>query len=70
MSYAQTVGALHQIWSKRFIKADFKVEQDRILAEIQRAGMMDDYEIRPDFEPKDEPPPPPSGGYLTPPPAG
>ncbi|MAT81858.1 MAG: hypothetical protein CMJ29_09485 [Phycisphaerae bacterium] len=58
LSYAQTVGALHRIWRKGFIEADFKVEQDRILAEIRRAGMMDDYEIRPDFEPdelSDEP---------------
>jgi hypothetical protein len=70
MSYAQTVGALHQIWNKKFIDADFKVEQDRILAEIQRAGMMDDYEVRPDFEPEDDTVPPPSDGYLTLPPLG
>ncbi|MCH2133255.1 MAG: flagellar basal body P-ring protein FlgI [Phycisphaerales bacterium] len=55
LSYAQTVGAIHRIWRKRFIDADFKVEQDRILAEIRRAGQIDDYEVRPDFDPEPEP---------------
>ncbi len=34
LSYGQTVGALHQIWRQGYIKADFKAEQDRILAAI------------------------------------
>ena len=64
LSYAQTVGALYRIWRKGFIEADFKVEQDRILAEIRRAGMMDDYEIRPDFEPTDTFEEPPTDGVA------
>ncbi len=48
-SYAETVGAVHQIWRREFIAADFKVEQDRIMAEIRRAGTIDDYEVRPNF---------------------
>ena len=64
LSYAQTVGALYRIWRKGFIEADFKVEQDRILAEIRRAGMMDDYEIRPDFEPTETFEEPPTDGVA------
>lgn len=36
LSYSETVGALHQIWSQKYIAADFKAEQDRILAAILR----------------------------------
>ncbi|MEE2907743.1 MAG: flagellar basal body P-ring protein FlgI [Planctomycetota bacterium] len=70
MSYAQTVGALHRIWRKQFIQADFKVEQDRILAEIRRAGMMDDYEVRPDFDPIEPTDEIPTDGEALPGPTG
>ncbi len=36
LSYGETVGALYQIWRGRHINADFKMEQDRILAAIRR----------------------------------
>ena len=35
MSYSETVGAVYQIWKSRAIAADFKAEQDRILAAIR-----------------------------------
>ena len=36
LSYGQTVGALHDIWTQKRIDADFKLQQDRILAAIRR----------------------------------
>jgi len=36
LTYSETVNALHHIWQQRYIKADFKLEQDRILAAIRR----------------------------------
>ncbi|MCA9285682.1 MAG: flagellar basal body P-ring protein FlgI [Phycisphaerales bacterium] len=36
LSYGETVGALAEIWRKQFLRADFKSEQDRILAAILR----------------------------------
>ncbi len=49
LSYGQTVGALHQIWSQGYLPVDFKAEQDRILAAIvaQEAGAR--IEDRPEF---------------------
>lgn len=48
-SYGETVGALHQIWRQSYIKADFKAEQDRILATILRARQDDEVLERPEF---------------------
>lgn len=42
LSYGKTVGALYQIWRGRHINADFKMEQDRILAAIRRLQMEGD----------------------------
>ena len=37
LSYAETVGAVHQIWKAKHLQgADFKAENDRILAAIIR----------------------------------
>ncbi len=49
-SYSQVVGALHQIWRQKYLEADFRPEQDRILAAIiqqQRRGLVMD---RPEFD--------------------
>lgn len=54
MSYGETVGALHQIWSQRFIEADFKAEQDRILAAIMRQERESTVIERPEFGDSDE----------------
>lgn len=62
LSYSQTVGALHQMWSQRSIKADFKAEQDRLLAAIldnERASTVPD---RPEFGGVTEPEQPASFG--------
>lgn len=49
LSYGETVGALHQIWRQRSIKADFKAEQDRILAAIMRQSEETPVVERPEF---------------------
>jgi hypothetical protein len=49
LSYGETVGLLHQIWRQGYIKADFKAEQDRILAAILRQEGGSSVEPRPEF---------------------
>lgn len=49
LTYAQTVGALHQIWRQGLIQADFSAEQDRILAAILDEERKMDIERRPEF---------------------
>jgi hypothetical protein len=48
------------------LKADFKAEQDRVLAELRRWGTLTDYQRRPDFgtaeEKRPEPPTVPTAG--------
>ncbi len=49
-TYSQVVGVLHQIWRQGYLNADFKPEQDRILAAIlrqQRRGLVTE---RPEFD--------------------
>lgn len=50
LSYSRTIGALHALWRQRYLNADFKVEQDRLLAAIQRLASETTYTSRPDFE--------------------
>jgi hypothetical protein len=48
-SYSEVVGVLHQIWRQGYLEADFRPEQDRILAAIlrqQRQGIVTE---RPEF---------------------
>ena len=48
-SYSEVVSVLHQIWRQGYLEADFRPEQDRILAAIlaqQRRGMVTE---RPEF---------------------
>ena len=53
LSYSQTIGALHQIWRNGYIKADFKAEQDRVLAAILRQQQRMSPEQRPEFSDPD-----------------
>jgi len=55
LTYAQTVGAVHAIWSQDYIDADFKAEQDRILAEILDYAQDADVQDRPEFADPDFP---------------
>ncbi|MFM7133190.1 MAG: flagellar basal body P-ring protein FlgI [Planctomycetota bacterium] len=52
LSYGETIGAIHQLWRAGYIKADFKAEQDRILAAILRSQKDEEQVIRPDFDPE------------------
>ena len=36
VTYGETVGALHQIWRQGYVTADFRAEQDRVLAAMRR----------------------------------
>lgn len=54
LSYGETIGALHQLWRAGYLKADFKAEQDRVLAAIIRSQKEDEMVVRPDFEPEPE----------------
>jgi hypothetical protein len=49
MTYCETVGILQQIWRQQYIKADFKAEQDRILAAIMRQSQETTVVERPEF---------------------
>ncbi|MHC5026826.1 MAG: flagellar basal body P-ring protein FlgI [Planctomycetota bacterium] len=49
LSYSETVGAVHQIWRQGHINADFKAEQDRILAAIMRTERESEVDERPEF---------------------
>jgi flagellar basal body P-ring protein FlgI len=49
LSYGETVGALFQIWSNQYIIADFKADQDRILAAIMREEQESTVVDRPEF---------------------
>jgi hypothetical protein len=52
LSYGETVGAIHQIWLQKSIKADFRAEQDRILAAIMRQTRDETVTERPEFTPE------------------
>jgi len=50
LSYAETIGALHALWSDGYLPGGFKTEQDRILAAIIRAQEEEVPPSRPEFE--------------------
>ena len=52
LSYSRIIGAIHAIWRQEYIEADFKVEQDRLLAAINRFTTESSFVPRPDFEPE------------------
>jgi len=49
LGYGQTVGLVHQIWRQGYLDADFKAEQDRILAAIIRQESETSVGQRPEF---------------------
>jgi len=55
------VNAVHQLWLQKKVDADFKLQQDRILAAIRRIQTESgpDVEERPELADPTEPPPPP-----------
>ena len=55
LTYSDTVGALYEIWTQKYIKADFKAEQDRILAGIMRIRQEDRVAERPEFTDSGQP---------------
>ncbi|MHC4415146.1 MAG: flagellar basal body P-ring protein FlgI [Planctomycetota bacterium] len=58
-SYSEVVGVLHQIWRQGYLDADFKAEQDRILAAIIRQEGQETMTERPEFTEGDLGPPEP-----------
>lgn len=61
--YARTIGAIHRLWRQGHIAADFKAEQDRILAQILRQERDTDVIDRPEFGTA----PPPVDPFAPPP---
>ncbi len=49
LTYSRTIGAIHSLWRQQYLNADFKVEQDRLLAAIQRLTSETTYTPRPEF---------------------
>lgn len=49
MSYNEAVGVLYHVWRQQYVNADFKAEQDRILAAITRLREQTTIEERPEF---------------------
>ncbi len=49
MTYSDVVAALHGIWRQGFANAEFRAEQDRLLAAILRTDPLTRETIRPDF---------------------
>jgi hypothetical protein len=50
LTYSQTVGALHQLWTQGFLKVDFKAQKDRVMAHIASLQDQPDYAQRPDVD--------------------
>lgn len=50
LTYGETIGALHELWKKGYVDADFKAEQDRVLAAIVRAQKSERLEDRAEFD--------------------
>ena len=50
LQYGEVIGALHQLWTKGYIKCDFKAEQDRILAAILANETEQERIRRPEFD--------------------
>ena len=46
LSYGETIGAVHQLWRAGYLKADFKAEQDRVLAAIIRSQKEEEQVVR------------------------
>ena len=48
LTYSKVVGVLHALWRREYLTADFKAQQDRVLAELHRSATMRDYQPRPE----------------------
>ncbi|MDP7069888.1 MAG: flagellar basal body P-ring protein FlgI [Phycisphaerales bacterium] len=48
LSYSKVVGVLHALWKRQYVAADFKAQQDRVLAELRRAATTSNYQPRPE----------------------
>ncbi|MDP7006344.1 MAG: flagellar basal body P-ring protein FlgI [Phycisphaerales bacterium] len=59
LTYSRTIGALHSLWRQQYLEADFKVEQDRLLAMIERLATEVTYTPRPEFKEETESEAPP-----------
>ena len=46
MTYSEVVGVLHALWRREYVIADFKAQQDRVMAELRRSATMTDYTPR------------------------
>jgi hypothetical protein len=54
LTYSRTIGAIHSLWRQDYLNADFKVEQDRLLAAIKRLTSETTYTPRPEFSETEE----------------
>ena len=48
LTYSEVVGVLHALWKRQYVAADFKAQQDRVMAELRRGAMGTEYEARPE----------------------
>ncbi len=48
-TYSQTVSAIYQIWRQQHLAADFKAQQDRVLAQINEIERDEEMKERPEF---------------------
>lgn len=48
LTYSEVVGVLHALWRRDYVLADFKAQQDRVMAELRRSATMIDYQPRPE----------------------
>jgi hypothetical protein len=53
LSYGEVVGLVHQIWRQGYLDADFKAEQDPILAAMMRTEPRLTPTQRPEFDPQE-----------------
>ena len=50
LSYSEVVSVLYQIWRQGYLEADFRPEQDRVLAAILRQRRRELVTERPEFD--------------------
>jgi flagellar basal body P-ring protein FlgI len=54
LTYSRIISAIHSLWRQQYLNADFKVEQDRLLAAIKRLTSETTYTQRPEFGEEEE----------------
>jgi hypothetical protein len=55
LGYGETISAIHELWRTGYVPADFKAEQDRVLASIIANETEDERISRPEFDTPDGP---------------